>query len=284
MEDYKKKYLKYYAKYLNLKKLQTGGMNFISISNNGGGEPGISSQCIWISIRDYLNYHKGIKNTVIVLKRSIGLGPETDHMEYNNDNALFRGALLRLCQQLNITLCFIYTSHGKIAPYCINNNNMKPFYQINIGTGNNVYIASYGAHFELIIQSPNYNLERHQNANIQGALYQPKIQIHNNFVSPSQVSPQEQQLIKASIELVEITQTIDFFREELRRVRNDIEENKEGISNIMSINLKPEETEILLDGYIKTLEASNITAQKIIRRIEDLNQEKQSYELIINEH
>ena len=31
--DYKKKYLKYRAKYLNLKKMQKGGMNFISISN-----------------------------------------------------------------------------------------------------------------------------------------------------------------------------------------------------------------------------------------------------------
>lgn len=283
--DYKTKYLKYRTKYLNLKKMQIGGVRFISIENNGSGnEPGLISQCIWISIRDYLNYHRGIIRTVVDLKRSVGLGPETDHTEYDNDNQLLRNALLRLSRQLNITLHFFYTSHeGFIHPNSVRDNNMRPFHIVNNGTGNNVYIASFGGHFELIIQGPNYNLPRHQNATIHGAVYQPKVQLHNVFINPSQVtSPDDQQIVQASINLVEVTQNIDYFKEELKRLQIIINQNEEGIDNIMNLDLDPQEKEALISGYLAVIDFNKSIIDKLKSKIENLNQEKQSLELIIN--
>lgn len=284
MEDYKKKYLKYRAKYLNLKKMQKGGINFIAISNDGnGGEPGLVSQCIWISIRDYLNYHRGIITTVIQLKRNVGLGPQTDQMEYD-DIQILRDGLLRLCQQLNITLNFVNTNReGMIHHTCIDaNNNIRPYHTINRGA-NNIYIASFGRHFELIIHGPNYNLARHQNSTINGAVYQPKIQLHNIFINPSQVtSPDEQQIVQASINLVEVTQNIDYFTEELKRLQIIISQNEEGIRNITSIGLEPQEQAVLITGYVSVIDFNKSIIDKFRNKIQNLNQEKQSLELIIN--
>jgi len=284
MEDYKKKYLKYRAKYLNLKKIQKGGINFISISNNGnGGEPGLISQCIWISIRDYLNYHRGIITTATDLKRSVGLGPATDQMEYD-DIQILRDGLLRLCRQLNITLNFVNTNHeGMIHHTCIDaNNNIRPYHTINRGA-NNIYIASFGRHFELIIHGPNYDLARHQNATINGTVYQPKIQLHNVFINPSQVtSPDDQQIVKASINLVEVTQNIDYFTEELKRLQTIISQNEEGIRNITSLGLEPQEQAVLITGYVSVIDFNKSIIDKFRNKIQNLNQEKQSLEYIIN--
>ena len=260
-------------------------MRFISVPNGGGGEPGISSQCMWICIKDYLNYHRGQITTVIQLKKQVGLGPETNHMEYNHDNLKLRDALTRLCQQLNISVCFIYTRRdGTIAPYCLENDRMKPFAVINGGTGNNVFVATFGGHFELIIQGPNYNLQRHQNATIRGSSYEPKVQINNNFVNPSQVSSlRDKEIAQASIKLVEITQNIDYFREELRRVQLEIKNNEEGLANTMELGLEPEETQMLSTNYLRLLDDYSHVAASFINKIEELNVEKQSLELIISQ-
>ena len=59
--NYQKKYLKYKAKYLELKKLkylQKGGNPFRVIRNNGTDPDGsLVNQCMWISLRDFLRLH-----------------------------------------------------------------------------------------------------------------------------------------------------------------------------------------------------------------------------------
>jgi hypothetical protein len=284
---YKNKYLTYKAKYLSLKKKLVGGTRFLSIPNNGGGEPGFTNQCIWLSIRDYLNYSLGIIITATELKRGLRLGPETDIIEYDEENPLLRDALHRLVVEFGLTLCFIITRYdGTIAPYCLNQDGtMKPFRTINPGF-TNVYIATFGRHFELIVEGPNYQLPRDPNSTIDidsVNLYEPKVKIHDNYVLQSEASGYgEQEIIKASVNLVETIQNIEFFENQLKNIQKDIKENEDGLRNIKTLDLDSEQKTIIASGYQQMITTGNITAEKIITQLEQLRRDKATFELIIN--
>ncbi len=284
--DYKNKYLIYKKKYLFLKKQLIGGTRFRSIPNSGGGEPGLANQCMWISIRDYINYHRGIVTTVIELKRRLGLSLDTNTIEYDDDNPILRNALERLAVGLRITLCFIYTKRdGSIAPFCLNQDGtMRPFRTINPGNNDIVYVATFGRHFELIVDGPNYQLERHHNSTIREVNpYQPKVRVNNNYVLPSQVSDYEdKQIVQASINLVEINQNIDYFENQLKELRKNINDNQDGLRNINSLDLDDEEKMILVISYEQMIRDGNNTIDKIRSKLELLRQEKATLELIIN--
>jgi hypothetical protein len=51
----------------------------------------------------------------------------------------------------------------------------------------------------------------------------------------------------------------------------------------MSIDLKPNEKHILISRYLALLEADNNIRDSFRRKIDSLNEEKQTFELIINE-
>ncbi len=271
------KYLKYRNKYLKLKnqyKKQNGGAIFRSIYNNGGGgEEGLGLQCIWITIRDYLNYHRGEKVSAVELKRRVGLGRETDTTEFDEDNNTLRTGLIRLAEQLRISLCFIYTRrNGEIAPYCLDDRgNMKQFRVINGGTGNNVYIATFGRHFELIIEGPNYNLERHQGANIEAKKYEPKIPINNVYKKESEISkPNEKELAETKINIIENKQNIDFFRNEITRLQDKIKEDQIAVNDIKNSGLLPGEVDIISARYVNEIKFNTEQIDKIRRKLRSL--------------
>jgi hypothetical protein len=295
--NYKNKYLKY--KYLYLKKKnQIGGTRFRSIPNNGSRllEPYLGLQCIWISIRDFIDYNRGINTTVRELKRLLGLGQETDRIEFDEYNQILRDAFERLCIGLNITVCFVYTrTDGSIAPYCLNEDgSMKPFRTINPGQRDVLYLATFGRHFELIVNASNYVLPRHHNSTIPligQEMYQPKIKIHDTYVSPYQVSSQrEKQIAQANINLVETVQNIEYFESQLRQIQKEIQDNQNGLRNILSLasgenqtlDLDIEEKTLLTTGYEQMIRDGNSIADKIRRKLEQLRQDRASYELIIN--
>ena len=286
--EYKEKYLIYKTKYLTLKnklKKQRGGSRFKSVPNNGGGEVGFSQQCIWISIRDYLNYHRGVITTATELKRSIGLGLETDKLEYDDDNVILKDGLIRLAERLGISLCFIYTRHdGSIAPYCLNEDGtLKPFRIINRNTGNNVYIATFGRHFELLIEGPNYILEHHKKSSINGSKYQPKVKIHQTYVSDTDFYDiNDEDLIKANIQLANTIETIDFLKSELKRVTLTIDENEKSLENIDTFGLNSEQKALLKSSYESMLKENELAETKLRSQIDKLKLEKQSLELIVN--
>lgn len=284
--DYKKKYLIYKKKYLMLKKRQMGGTFFLSISNSGGDGSGISQQCIWISIRDYLNYHRGEITTVAELKRYIaGLGPETDQLEYDDDNVILRDGLVRLAEILGLTLYFIYTRHdGSIVPYCLNEDgSMNPARIINPGANEIVYIATFGRHFELIVQGPHYELQRNPNSTIRvEAIYEPKVNIHKTYVAKKDIRDEDQQIVQASINLVELMQNIEFFENELKRIELDIVQNQKELKNIYAYDI---------DDMSKALFASNIEhiikdnskhTSDLKKQLVKLREEQLSLEEIIN--
>ena len=283
--DTKTKYFIYKKKYLNLKKKQIGGARFITIPNNGGAGQGTANQCIWISIRDYLNYHRGNNTTVIALKRLVGLGPETDILEYDDDNSKLRQGLLRLAERLGITLCFIYTNYdGSIVPFCLNTNGtMLPARIINPGTGNNVYIATFGRHFELIVQvQPHYQLDRNQNSTITNQkVYEPKIKINNTYVAEKDISDEEALLVQASINLAELMKNIEFFKIELKRIVLNIDENDASIENLNSLDLDIETKSMLKASYISTLKENEKIEMQLRKQLEQLKEEKLSLEAVL---
>jgi hypothetical protein len=283
--NYKEKYLIYKKKYLNLKKKQIGGAHFITIPNNGGAGPGTANQCIWISIRDYLNYNRGDNTTVTALKRLVGLGPETDLLEYDDNNPVLRQGLLELAEILGITLCFIYTNHdGSITPFCLNaDGTLRPARIINPGTDNNVYIATFGWHFELIVQvQPHYQLDRDQNSTIiNQKVYEPKIKIHNIYVAEKNISNEDPQLVQASINLAELMQNIEFFKIELERIILNIEDNNVSIENINSLDLDIETKSILKANYISMLKENVKIEIQLRKQLEQLKEEKLSLEAFL---
>jgi hypothetical protein len=313
--NFKNKYLKYKQKYNSLKeqnknninvlqntfnsiknkyqmKYQIGGVlgvHINTIPNNGSTDVNNSLQCIWISIKDYLNYHRGEIRTVRALKELVGLPATTDNIQYDDANVQLRRGLELLCELLDISIHFIGTSRdGTIIPFNLENNRMIAHHFINRGNPNILYIAAFGDHFELIIKGPsNYVLARHLNSTI-GILpvniYQPKVLIKKKFISPSTITDiNELQLLTAITDLIEIQQRIDFFKEGLNEL------NKVGttllaiLKNIKQANISfGSISKINEDEYVK-LNLENIREiGDREKEIKELEQHAASLKLIIN--
>lgn len=149
---YKKKYLKYKFKYLNLLKIQHGGnceQNIKTIPNDGTYE-GMINQCFWISIVDYLNMNGYPDITVRILKDQAS---DRGNYPINNDIEMFDTDFFGISAE---KIAEIYNL--KIVMYGYNFAlsclEITPIPLNTIGNGINlVPIASYGAHFELIVKS-----------------------------------------------------------------------------------------------------------------------------------
>jgi hypothetical protein len=286
--DYKEKYLIYKNKYLNLKKKQIGGAPFLSVPNNGSDGSGISLQCIWISIRDYLNYFHGIKISVANLKRIVDLDPDTDQIEYDDDTQpILRAGLERLAALiLNVRICFIRVNHnGTIAPISLNEDGtMNPNNDriINPGGIETIYIATFGRHFELIVEGPNYNLPRNSKSTIHAAaIYQPKINIHKTYVAKLDIK--DEQIIAASIQLFELIDQIESSEIELKHLKSSIDNHRENIKKMYSLDLDLEDKTILEHMYISEYEKNNVRYIELHKKLDDFKKQKKTLELIINQ-
>lgn len=161
MSDYKK-YLKYKKKYLELKKKlnykkyinQKGGLIVKTISNDGELE-GMTFQCFWISILDYLKRHGYPDLTLHDLREFAGLGPDTEHIPFDSDylegpelnrQPIFLNAANQIADLYD--LCIKIYSIDEFGQVKTNEPNPRA----TIGRGTNlVEIAQYGiVHFELI--------------------------------------------------------------------------------------------------------------------------------------
>ncbi len=161
MPDYVKylKYKKMYLKNININipdenipnELLNGG-TIKTLSNNGTAD-GLTSQCFWISIRDYLHAH-GQENkniTIRELKEYGGLEETTNNELFNghciNDNDTiyikneYNDAANKIAELFNLT----------INTYTVNQNNIIIEKCSKYGDGQNIVnIAYFGSHFELI--------------------------------------------------------------------------------------------------------------------------------------
>lgn len=152
--DYYQKYLNYKTKYSELKKKlnnkQVGGVSVKTISNDGRRE-GMSNQCFWISILDYLRKHGRSTLTLKELRTQAGLDSTTEHEMFDTDkkdsrrNLFFYNAAVNIAGIYDLSIqIFTADREGIITDI------KAP--RANIGRGRNlVQIAQFGlGHFELI--------------------------------------------------------------------------------------------------------------------------------------
>ncbi len=299
------KYNKYKLKYLQLKNQMIGGKptgnphhsasGLLTLHSNGSRpeEPYLCQQCIWISIRDFLEYHRGIDTTVRELKQSVGLGPETDRTEFDNDfnktNPTNRSynSLVRLCQKLEITICLISIAPNKtIYPVSlVDDGNLSNMDRINDHpTNQEVYIASFGRHFELIIEGPGYKLAKHnETTKLEAAPYVPKVKVSDKcdaggFVPIEELSPQELRLASYELELIDLKQELTFFNLELKRVEADLANYRTASEDLKKLKLDKQTEDILNksnNDMIKELNAQQEHINKQIARITGLIKTKE---------
>jgi len=157
MTEYRKKYLKYKKKYLELKfnDNQTGGNSTVKTVSNTGGLEGMSLQCFWISILDYLKRNGHPSLTLRELRTQGDLGIDTEKTMFDIDylvgpeldrQPIFFNAAIRIAEIYNSRIQ-IYTAFRSN-----NDNAWITTPRASIGDGPNlVEIAQFGTrHFELI--------------------------------------------------------------------------------------------------------------------------------------
>ncbi len=234
---------------------QNGGVNpgIITISNNGtGGEPGLSQQCIWISIRDYLRYHRGeTHHTVRSLKASVGLDPNTDTMEFDNNNRMLQNGLEQLCRQLCIRGVIIFIERGGIiSNFSFDNRNNRIVQTLVYNqdgvcvqggprVAEDVYIASFGRHFEVITEIPGHYILQHavlpQQPQILPSQSKPKVLIHNVYVNINGLqTDSDKKIADLRIKMAEKTQYIDYYTNEFEENAKEI---KKELASIESLKL-----------------------------------------------
>ena len=159
--NFKKKYLKYKSKYINLKILKGGSLksdtlfkkdhsveqqildvnkNFLALHNDGQDE-GFRNACMWISIKAYLNNVLGFKDiTITELRAQSGLSLG-QYEEF--DTFLHKDGLEKIC--------LIYHLKVNIIP-CNSTTGELSVFDVPISNGKNeINIVSYGGHYELIL-------------------------------------------------------------------------------------------------------------------------------------
>ena len=148
--DYKLKYLKYKNKYFCLKQQQIGGANFESIYNNGQRD-GLTQQCLWISILDYLNYHLGLNVTIEEIREIASAGGTLINIngEQWDETIHFQG-LMNVMNIYNLSITFYYPE--------VIDGNISADRSVTFGNGSNhLNIVQLGGHFQLITRINNNN-------------------------------------------------------------------------------------------------------------------------------
>lgn len=279
---------------------QHGGVNpkIITIRNNGtDGKSTLSLQCMWISIRDYLLYHRGeTHHTVRTLKASVNLDSRTDRMEFDDGNPLFLRALEALCKILCIRIVIIYIQHdGTIDNFSFNRQIVKTlvYNQDGIcnqggGVAEDVYIASFGRHFELITEIPaHYILQQAQAAPelnksnpffalVAPAPSKPKVLIHNVYVNQDELlTDSDKKIGDLRIKLVQKTQNIDYFKSYLEEITIKIKKQLPSIPALEANNdLKKSNKKTIKKIYLTDLNELKEEYIRVSKLIQDINNEK----------
>jgi len=156
--NYYKKYIKYKSKYLNLKNKnnQIGGDVIKTIPNDGRMD-GMTLQCFWISILQYLRKNGHRTLTLKELRTQAGLDKNTEHIMFDTyaidekGNHFFLEAATRIANMYRINIQ-VYTAIRSF-PFILASDQPKYFFPL--GSPNASYrpvkLANFGMiHFELI--------------------------------------------------------------------------------------------------------------------------------------
>jgi len=273
--DYKDKYSKYKNKYLELKRnvKQLGGARQnntkVRTIGNGGSLEGMTYQCFWISVLEYLRRHGYPRLTLKELRTQAGLGQDTENMMFDTDyNArdengfaipVFLNAAERIAQIYNL----------RIQIYTVNAKGVITGARGLIGNGRNlVEIAQFGLlHFELIDNN--------------GSDFVPAVVIKGEIKKdiPSDIKNIYIQLSEnqgfLGILNEQVKHNVSAWKDQYLQVQRNIN---------LSNEFTPEQkTEFLKqsENFAKTL-SSEITAEK--QKINELKEENSTLALLISEY
>jgi hypothetical protein len=261
--QYRNKYYKYKTKYNNLQ--QFGG-NKVTTKSNSGRLEGMSNQCFWISILDYLHDNGYPELTLRELRKFM----IDANLKINKENEIFDSDLYREASEYIANIFDL-----KIQAYLIDSNGYILYSGeiINtIGDGRNVVnIAQFGQyHFELII-----NRENNSNNN-----FRPLVLINNDLTDvnkiPENIRKQYIKLSENQGEIIIIEKLLKESQSELdkqKKRKNEIKQSpyytqSEKNQKILKINLFLQ-NELIPDIKAKT------------KRIDELKDEMLSLETII---
>jgi len=180
--NYQQKYLKYKGKYLDLKKELIGGRRVQTISN-GGARDGMSNQCFWISILDYLNRNGYPALTLRELRTQAGLDLSTEHTMFDSLIPEFRAAANRITARYNLTITVLPIDGGGLVLY-------DGTHIDRIGNGAiRIELGQYGVgHFELIT---GYNED-----NVGESSFVPLVSVKKKLVNLTSLPEKEKKIFQ----------------------------------------------------------------------------------------
>jgi hypothetical protein len=271
--SYYKKYIKYKSKYLNLKNKinQIGGKIIKTIPNNGMLD-GMTLQCFWISILQYIKRHSHSSLTLRELRSQAGLDSRSEHIMFDTWATNKEGRLYFI--EAADIIAHMY--HINIQVYIANRHrngtihiNEQPTYFFPMGEPvsgySTVRLVNFGIHFELIDDK--------------GSEYVPLVSYKGNAKKITEVPINEQEHYLKNSEY-ELLQTLEYHRME---INNKYIEELRSIDELKFLSLK--EKEELKRQTKSKIDLDNIT--KIINEIKEKT-EQEKYEIkqleIINLH
>ena len=240
MSDYKK-YLKYKKKYLELKKRlhvkQLGGARF-SVIPNSGAEDGMTNQCMWISIRDYLKHYLGMKLSVRGVRKMAGLDATTEHQMFDWETPKFRQALELIARKFNLQFHFYSVDHnGEPNSVLYHDPETRqfpmPMHIVNEHGLRLVNIAFYGAHFQLITGGNNVHVPRRLTKESIHSVPIKTITFSGNQVV-------EGELKKYLDAIIDANQSIQVYEKEISKLRNEIANIKQNLETSKSSDVHKE--------------------------------------------
>lgn len=278
MSDYKKKYLKYKMKYLNL----LGGFKkFYVKKNNGRDGTKYTNQCMWISILQYINGYLEIDLNLdqirqIASQRNAQINGVNEMLDtQDNYNSL-----------LNVAYYFGLQIHMYI-PFKNTNNEFVISDEPNwifgdVYSQNVVSILSYCAHFTLI-------------TSIDGnKLYNDKIKEYEPYIPDNELALGKKINIKSENQEKQLNDTLDMmniynsvienFKKTIKSSKSQLEDlEKSYILNEKNINSYDADTQI---AFISSLQEHEIFLKHIIEETEnklnEKNNEIKEIEMLLN--
>ena len=231
---------------------------------------GMSNQCFWISILQFLNRNDYTNLTLGELRTSVGLDYSTQHTMFDSFNKKFDAAAMRAVQIYNLTIIvYTVTSSGKIIRGAASYENGENIENI-------VNIAMFGQqHFQLIVKDDN----------IEGDIFVPAVNVKNELTKLKDIDVKIQQKY---LELNDAINYLNFYKDELKDNKTKMKEHNTlckimqdsksyGDNKTKQTFLKNEQEYYkelttqndLLTKQIKHLEEEIASLQKIIELHED---------------
>ena len=291
MSDYQK-YLKYKKKYLKLVEEQKKNKHITSykisfggskndndirivktVDNNMGSRDGMTNQCFWISVLQYLQKNGYPDLTLRELRRQARLDKRTEHEMFDTDY---------LIKKNNGKIPIFFNAANRIASryglriqiYSVNHNGEVIQPRGIIGNGENlVEIAQFGlTHFELIDDTD-------------GESFIPAIPIKGNLTKNNSnkiIEPEKEQVY---IQLNENLGMIQIYNDYLRELAISYDTQSTNIDNILESNeFTSEEKKRFVSFYKDSL--SNTTSQinTVEENLRNLGNENLSLSLLVEEY